>query len=693
MSQPRADAISPHADVAGEQAFLDHAYACLAAMRGRAVYLKGVGYQGGDVGEGGPSADTVAQWDQDKQRRIDLLAEPQSALCFGRIDRRDGERFYVGRRHVEDAEGEPVVTDWRTPAATPFYRATIADPMGLHLRRRFLVEGRHLVDVFDEDFDGPNARDAGAYVPDPLLAEVERARTGEMRDIVATIQAEQDVIIRSPLEECIVVQGGPGTGKTAVGLHRAAYLLYEHREFLERERLLIIGPNRIFLRYISQVLPSLGETASIQLTIDGLTGGRIRLRGSDRPNVARLKGDPRMIDVVRRAVYERLAPPAADIRVGTSFGAVTLRAADVAATFESALGQARPLNESRGVVREQLVELAWRWHTAKPTSDISEWAAFVGAARASRDLKTALDKAWPPLTAAEVVRRLFGNRSALKRATAGVLTAEERDLLYRKPAARLSQEPWTPADLAVLDEADALISGTPTKYGHVVVDEAQDLSALELRMLARRSRRGSMTILGDLAQATAPASQTAWDDVVEHLGVKVRVEELTVGYRVPAPIMDFANQLLPEAAPDVTPATSVRSRGEAPQVIVVAEAARATRAAAEVAELASSWAAVGVVAPDSVLDEVAEALSAAGVPFANGRTAAALGDHVTLLPPTSTKGLEFDAVLVVEPGRIASEEANGTRLLYVALTRAVQHLCIVHAEPLPLALAGQQTTL
>jgi DNA helicase IV len=202
-----------------------------------------------------------------------------------------------------------------------------------------------------------------------------------------------------------------------------------------------------------------------------------------------------------------------------------------------------------------------------------------------------------------------------------------------------------------------------------------------------------MTILGDLAQATAPASQTAWDDVVEHLGVKVRVEELTVGYRVPAPIMDFANQLLPEAAPDVTPATSVRSRGEAPQVIVVAEAARATRAAAEVAELASSWAAVGVVAPDSVLDEVAEALSAAGVPFANGRTAAALGDHVTLLPPTSTKGLEFDAVLVVEPGRIASEEANGTRLLYVALTRAVQHLCIVHAEPLPLALAGQQTTL
>ena len=250
-------------------------------MRRRAEYLKDLGYLGGNVTEGGVEAHDVQQWERDRQQRIDELADRAGALCFGRIDQYASPRRYIGRRHVEAENGEPLVVDWRAAVAVPFYRATVADPMGLQLRRRFLVESRQIVDIFDENLADPGAVEAGAYVPDPLLAEVSRGRTGSMRDIVATIQVEQDIIIRAPLDSCVVVQGGPGTGKTAVGLHRAAYLLYEHKFFFERERLLIVGPNRIFLRYISQVLPSLGEVASAQLTIEGLAGVKYQLNGAE----------------------------------------------------------------------------------------------------------------------------------------------------------------------------------------------------------------------------------------------------------------------------------------------------------------------------------------------------------------------------------------------------------------------------
>ena len=688
MSQALQGATGPHPDVAEEQAFLDHAYECLDAMRERARYLKSLGFLGGnvhaDVGVVG-----AAEWEMDKQRRIELLADAPSALCFGRIDRADGERFHIGRRHVEDGDGEPVVTDWRTPVATPFYRATVADPMGLHLRRRFLVEERHLVDAFDEDFDDPSTLDAGAYVPDPLLAEVERARTGEMRDIVATIQAEQDVIIRAPIEECIVVQGGPGTGKTAVGLHRAAFLLYEHRELLERRRLLIVGPNRIFLRYISQVLPSLGEIASIQLTLEGLAGTRYPVRAEDEAAVARLKGDRRMVEAVRRAVFDHMRPPTADLRVPTSFGTVEVPAEDVAALVDAAKERGRPTSEGRNVIREQLVTLAWRCHHAKPSADPAQRESLVAEVRGSRELKAVLDRAWPSLTAAGVIRRLYGNRPLLARAAEGLLDDDERDSLVRKATARLAEERWTRADLALLDEAETMISGVAQTYGHVVDDGAQDLSALELRMIARRSRLGSMTVLGDLAQASSPAAQTSWDDAIEHLAAeKPRFEELTVGYRVPAPILDFANRLLAEAAPGVRASTSVRLRGDPPRLVEVEVGHRGQAAASEVALLGRTWTSVGVVAPASLIGEVAGALGAAGVAFVDGQRSAALGDHVTLLPPAATKGLEFDAVLVVEPARILAEEPNGSRILYVVLTRAVQHLGIVHAEALPAALAG-----
>jgi len=685
-ARQRANSGDAHPELEDEQAYVDHAYRCLRAMRARAEAVQKLEFVGLAFAEVGV-VDNKA-WAVHTQRRVDELADTPAALCFGRIDPESGERWYIGRRHVEDDAGDPVVVDWRTPVSTPFYRATIADPLGLRLRRRFLVEGRHLADVFDEDFTDPDTVDAGAYVPDPLLAELERARTGEMRDIVATIQAEQDVIIRAPIGECIVVQGGPGTGKTAVGLHRAAFLLYEHRERLELERLLVVGPNRLFLRYISQVLPSLGETASIQLTLEGLAGSRFTLRGDDAPEVARVKGDGRMAEVVRRAVFDRISVPKDDTTITTRFGTVTLSAEDVAGLVEAATGANRPVNVSREVLREQLLALAWRIQAAKLTADPAHQAGFLAEARAHRALKRLLDTSWPAMTGAAVVRRLLGSPTARRRAADGLLSRDEQALIARTPAGRVSEEPWTRADLGLLDEADTLVSGGTTTYGHVVVDEAQDLSAMELRMVARRSKGGSMTVLGDLAQATSPAAQVRWEEAVVHLGTpKVRVEELEVGYRVPAPILEYANRLLPEAAPHLRPSRSVRLKGEAPRVVAARGGDLAAVAAREVAALVAGWTSVGVVGPASLLDGLATALGDAGLGYADARRGAALGDHITLLPPPAVKGLEFDAVVVVEPASVVAEEASGVRILYVALTRAVQRLTVVHAMPLPAALA------
>ena len=659
-------------------------------MRERSVHLKSLGYLGGNVhADTGLTPEAAGYWDLDKQRRIDALADDGGALCFGRIDRADDERFYIGRRHVEDGDGEPVVTDWRAPTATPFYRATVADRMGLRRRRRFLVEGSVLVDILDEDLEHPSERDAGAYVPDPLLAEIERARTGEMRDIVATIQAEQDVIIRAPLECCVVVQGGPGTGKTAVGLHRAAFLLYEHRELLERERLLIVGPNKVFFRYISQVLPSLGERASAQLTVEGLAGARFRVRTEEDPARARLKGDARMATVLRRAAQAGIVAPDADPVLSTTFGSVTLAVSEVSAIIQSALAGERPLNAARETVRQQLGAAAWKAYRAKPTATTAEATSFRDDMRTNRDLRALLDRVWPAVTSTDLVRRLYGNRRLMERAADGLLTKAERDALYRKATARIGDEQWSLADLAILDEAEAISNGVAQRYGHIVVDEAQDLSAMELRMIARRSRRGSMTVLGDLAQATAPGGQSTWDAAIGHLAAATsHYDELTVGYRVPAPILEFANRLLPEAAPGVAAATSARQRGVPPRLVGVDLVDRAATVAAETAELASRWESVAVVVPDEWLDEIAAALDHAGVSFVNGRRRSTLGEHVTLLPPPMTKGLEFDAVLAVEPADIMATYPNGGRLLYVVLTRAVQHVSIVHAHPLPAALTS-----
>jgi DNA helicase IV len=668
-------------DLSAEQAYLDRAYQCLAAMRTRAA---GNESRQADVARGGGLEAAVLHWHL--QKRLAALDDTPAALCFGRLDHDNGDSLYVGRRHVEDPNGDPVVIDWRARASTPFYRATWADPMGLDRRRRFSVDERTITAIFDEDFTDPDSVGGGG-LPDPLLAELERARTGEMRDIVATIQAEQDVVIRAPLEDLIVVQGGPGTGKTAVGLHRAAFLLYEHRALLERRGMLVVGPNRIFLRYIAQVLPSLGEVSVRQTTIDGLVGERVR--GDDAPAVRAMKGDLRMAEVIHRHVFARIGADLDAVVLRTGIATVKLPAKDLHTIVDTARARETPLNRTREFVREQLVRLAWRVYAERPDVDLGNEPTFVEHVRAHGELRAALDRVWPSTSPTAVVRTLFADRAALAAAAEGVLNGDEQAMLFRRRAKKVADEQWTLADLALLDEADALLNGVATTYGHVVVDEAQDLSAMDLRMLARRAIGRSMTVLGDLAQATAPGAQRHWPDAVAALGREdARLEELALGYRVPAPVLDYANRLLPDVAPHVRPSQSVRTGGDPPLVMAVVRDELAHVVATEVVALMGRWNSIGVVVPPSLAEEVAGVLGAAGVVFGDARRSAELDEAVTLLLPLQVKGLEFDAVVVVEPARIVAEDPGGLRILYVALTRAVQHLGVFHAESLPVTLRG-----
>lgn len=658
--------MTTHPEVGLEQAYLDHAERCLRSMRSRTETAIAI-------------ADNAAQ-EVDAEiakahlrYRLRAMEAGSGLLAFGRIDEETGERWYVGRRHVEDDRGDPVVVDWRAEVAVAFYRATAADPFGLRARRRFLLDAIRLVDLYDEVFDDPDSVHAAMHggIPDPLLAELERERTGAMRDIVATIQGEQDVVIRAPLERCLIVQGGPGTGKTAVGLHRAAFLLYEHRQQLDEQGVLVIGPNPVFLRYIAQVLPSLGETAARQATVEGLLGGRVR--GFDDPATAVLKGEARMAEVIRRAVSALVRPPADDVAITTSWGSVRIAAADVAGAINGIADRDVPHNVGRAALRTQVVRLAEQ-RIAERRGDGVAPLGFAEELRTSKPFQAALAAWWPTASAAALVRRLLSSRAALRSAASGLLDDAEQAQLLRKATKRIDDEPWTAADLVLVDEAEARIDGVRRTYGHIVVDEAQDLSAMELRALARRAPGGSFTVLGDLAQSTRPGAQRSWLEVLEHLGSPqgAQLAELELGYRVPSSIMELANRLLPVAAPGVRPSRSVREGGAAPDLRPVAAHELARAVSDAVVEHASAWTSVGVVLPDGV-DVAIEPR-----------------ERVLVVAPPEAKGLEFDAVVVVEPAAFASGAADGAglRLLYIALTRAVQVLTVVHARPLPAPLAG-----
>jgi len=670
-------------DLAAEQQYLDQAYDWLGSMQKRT----GAAVADAEWRSAGDWDATVAQIHL--TRRLATMEASAGPLCFGRIDEASGPTWYIGRRHVETASGEPVVVDWRAPVAVPFYRATFRDPLDLERRRRFILDGRRLVDLLDEDFDDPDSaeRAAGAGLPDPLLAELGRARTGAMRDIVATIAAEQDAVIRAPLDLPLVVQGGPGTGKTAVGLHRAAYLLYEHRAYLEREGVLVLGPNRIFLAYISQVLPSLGEVAVVQTTLSGLVP-QWPARAEEPAAVSALKGDVRLAEVVARACLSALKPPKDEVAVTTRWGTVRVEPDRVAELLDAAVGSGgtvrqRRLRFRRAVARHVLQVIAER----RPEVPL-DLEAIQADLRNDRSAQRVLDRVWPAQSPASVIRALLGRPAVMTGAAAGVLSSEEQRALRRSPARSVAAEAWTAADLALLDEADSQLSGPPRRYGHIVVDEAQDLSPMAFRMVQRRSADGrSVTVLGDLAQATAPGALPSWEPVVVAFGGPglAAVQEISTGYRVPRPIMDVANRILDAVAPELPHTSSVRAGGDPPRFVAVDAHRLVEEVTSQAADLAATYTSTAVITP-VVADGLAAALRQRQLDLVTPGTASE-APHVSLLGPDQAKGLEFDAVIVVEPEAFLSLPAGGG-LLYIALTRAVQHLTIVHSGALPAVLAG-----
>ncbi|MGD9701779.1 MAG: ATP-binding domain-containing protein [Acidimicrobiia bacterium] len=611
------------------------------------------------------------------------LRTPGAGDFFGRIDEEGGDSWYVGRRHIETAEHDPVVVDWRAPIAAPFYRATVADPFGLRFRRRFTLgvgdrpatDGQErdngtteITAYLDEHLDDPDAHDGASGIPDPVLAEIGAARTGAMREIVATIQAEQDIVIRAPLDGCLIVQGGPGTGKTAVGLHRAAYLLFEHRRRLSRDGVLVVGPNRAFLEYIANVLPSLGERSVQQRTIVELASPRVDVDGADPTDVARLKGDARLLAVLERAVRDCISPPSEGVRVPLGARTIVFEAEDIAGWITEALAGSAPINRRRDGLRA----LAQR-ELLRRTGNDDAWTK-------AEPLRKALDKAWPPLRPLPIVERVLGRPEVLAVAAGGLLSADEQQAITTRTG---RHKRWTAADQLLLDEANSILNGPKSTFGHVVVDEAQDLSAVGLRAIGRRSTTGSFTILGDLAQSTTPAGQAGWDAVRSHLDVPVaQTAVLTVGYRVPAGILEHANRLLPLTGVDVPASRSVRETGAEPQVLVDADAGIAELVARAVEALRHHHRLIGVVAPDAWHDPITETLARHGRRTVDHVQQLA-DDEIAMFSPEAVKGLEFDGVVVAAPHEILDGTPRGARLLYVAMTRAVQELYLVSDRPLP----------
>src|SRR5579885_372410 len=612
----------------------------------------------GDAADGEVAQAALDAW---AARRLRTFEDAERGLCFGRLDFEQLERpIYVGRRFVHDEERRQLVVNWQAPAARPFYTATPHDPHGVTLRRRFRTDGRRVVDIADEALDGSIVD--GAAVGDFLLEELERSRGRHMRDIVATIQADQYRLITRDPERPLVVQGGPGTGKTAVGLHRASWLLYTLRERLGRRGVLVVGPNRTFMEYVSHVLPALGEEAVEQRAVDQLVDG-IEPGLRDRPEVARLKADTRLADVIRRAAELRLRSEPEELALRLEGSFVWVREREVGALVDAARAELGLGAAARERFRMSLLRRFYE-----------EYGRVLGAAalrsfdevertlRRGGYLDRVLKAAWPAVAPDRLVRSLLTSPAFLAEAADGILEPDEQRLLRRRGTG------WSTADVPLLDEARALLAEPPRTFGHVIVDEAQDLTPMQLRMVARRAR-GGLTVLGDVAQATGAVPYRSWREVLPRLpgGDDADVEELRHAYRVPREIMELALPLLDTIAPGTEPPISYRTGADPPRVRRVATDELLAEAYREAAVLARLDGLLAVIVPDELLGDAA---------------ADDLWDGVPLLEPRRAKGLEFDHVVVVEPALIASHE-QGLRELYVALTRPTKTLVVVHARPLP----------
>jgi hypothetical protein len=739
-----SDAVDPI--VVAEQSHLDESRAALKAMREEAMTLRA---------EGGNAVSTENLLAALRSRAKALMDDPNVPLFFGRLDYGDrtdagefrAERYYIGRRHVHDATGEPMVIDWRAPVSTAFYRATPKVPMGLDRRRRFgfghgAITGYEDEPLFDSAGAAPDlagtavpggatsgAAAAGSASPGAvapaghpgasriLTEEIERPRSGPMRDIVSTIQPEQDEIVRADVNVSVCVQGAPGTGKTAVGLHRVAFLLYAHRDRLRRGGSLVVGPNKEFLKYIEQVLPALGEIEVGQTTVDDLVA-RVKITAQDPTDAGVVKGDARMAKVLHNAIWSRLRTAQEALPDGIMIVRGSRRWRIPAYEIDELVGATKDRDVRYGAGRAMLAPriahaVLYRMEVAGETTDDRTQNAV---ARTS-EVRKAVDLLWPAIDPVKVVFELFADPTVLAAAAEGILTPEEQaSVLWTATRPKVPRTPgtakWSSADAVLVDEAHDQLDRLPS-LAHVVLDEAQDLSAMQYRAVGRRCSTGSVTVLGDIAQGTTPWATPSWSETLKHLGKpEAVVEELTLGFRVPRQIIDFAAKLLPDAAPGLLPPTSVRQQGGALEIDAVkaeSDLADTTVLAAQLA-LSIQEGSVGLITADARVAEVAAALAAASVehavlgsepaaPAIEGATeteaelvesllADTVGPRLVVVPATLAKGLEYDQVLVVEPAEIVAAEPRGLRRLYVVLTRAVSRLHVVHCAPLPVQLTG-----
>ncbi|MEU1461210.1 UvrD-helicase domain-containing protein [Streptomyces sp. NPDC005727] len=609
--------------------------------------------------------------------RLDYLHAPGAARAEGA----EGEQFYIGRRHVHDADGDPMVIDWRAPVSQPFYRASKKAPMDIALRRRFGYTGGDLTAYEDEHLSDP----AEAATTSKLLQqEIERPRVGPMRDIVATIQPEQDEIVRSGLGGTVCVQGGPGTGKTAVGLHRVAYLLYAHRERLARTGTLVIGPNRSFLHYIEQVLPALGELTVQQATVDDLVA-QVEVRGTDDAAAAVVKGDARLAEVLRRALYSHVSMPTEPVVVVRGSRRWRVPAYELEELARELLDRDIRYGAAREALPQRIAHavLVQMERAGEAPDDRVQDAVARNSA-----VKAAVKAVWPAVEPAKLVLRLLSDADFLAEHAEGVLDEDEqKTILWAKPVRSVKSAKWSAADAVLIDEATDLIQRTHS-LGHVVLDEAQDLSPMQYRAVGRRCTTGSATVLGDLAQGTTPWATRSWDEALAHLGKREGViEELTAGFRVPTDVITYASRLLPHIAPGLTPVASVRENPGFFEVRTVAEPAEVVSACEELLRHEGS---TGLIAADARIPVLAEALAAAGIAHLAPGEETTRETRLTLVPASLAKGLEYDYVVLDEPQAVVDgepDERTGLRRLYVALTRAVSGLTVTHTAPLPGQLA------
>ncbi|HKD97241.1 MAG TPA: AAA family ATPase [Micromonosporaceae bacterium] len=665
-------------DLESERTHLTESREALGRMRRRAEEM----YATGDRVAGDPfGAESLGRA---LARRIaELTDDPTAPLFFGRLDFGPADpdhgdhTYHIGRRHVVDDRGEPMVLDWRAPVSRAFYRASARDPQGVEMRRRFGwaygAGAAQLTSFEDEHLDRGEELGTTSKI---LTTEIERPRVGPMRDIVATIQPDQDELVRAELDTSVCVQGAPGTGKTAVGLHRAAYLLYLHRDRLRRSGVLILGPNSAFLRYIAAVLPALGEIDVTQATLGDLFATEVTT--TDTPEAETVKHDVRMATVLRRALHAGIAKPTEPIEVPDGSYRWRISVDALRRIVDDVRRSDPPYATGRERVRARVVALLQRQSEARRAESPGD--AWLRRMARAKPVTGFLDAAWPAATAEGLVAGLLTDPDALARAADGVLTPDEQAaIVWAKPPRSARAVRWTAADAVLVDEAAGLIE-RPASFGHIVVDEAQDLSPMQARAIARRSEHAAVTLLGDLAQGTTPWAARTWQDTLAHLGKPdTAVVPLTTGFRVPAQVLTLANRLLPALDVDVPPAVSLRHDG---QLTVTHTDDLTTATVTSVRDALIREGSIGVITPAAQVDQITRALSAAGI-----ETAAADADtsalRVTVLPATIAKGLEYDHVVVVEPAAIVAAEPRGLNRLYVVLTRAVTGLAIVHTTPLP----------